>query len=218
MEFNRFLNYYKNAPEIEQPKSNDKKGETKERKDRGTDREKTARKAEKGYTRLFLNLGKTDGFYANQIIELVNRNLKKEHIQIGRIDLMQNFSFFEIIESQAQMVIKALNKVVLNGGRKVIVEVAGENNGKSDKSGKKRSRKENAAESKNTSKEKKEKKETAGKKEKPSREERGYTAARGPKRKDDWKQFFQHDDDKDFRRMEPDFMEEGWAKRKKRKK
>ena len=67
-------------------------------------------------------------------------------------------------------------------------------------------------------KEKKEKKEAAGKKEKPSREERGYTAARGPKRKDDWKQFFQHDDDKDFRRMEPDFMEEGWAKRKKRKK
>lgn len=218
MEFNRFLNYYKNAPEIEQPKSNDKKGETKERKDRGTDREKTARKAEKGYTRLFLNLGKTDGFYANQIIELVNRNLKKEHIQIGRIDLMQNFSFFEIIESQAPMVIKALNKVVLNGGRKVIVEVAGENNGKSDKSGKKRSRKENGAEGKNTSKEKKEKKEAAGKKEKPSREERGYTAARGPKRKDDWKQFFQHDDDKDFRRMEPDFMEEGWAKRKKRKK
>lgn len=38
---------------------------------------KVARKAEKGYTRLFLNLGKTDGFYANQIVELINRNLKK---------------------------------------------------------------------------------------------------------------------------------------------
>ena len=141
MEFNRFLEYYKNAPEIEQPKNSDKKGEPKERKERGTDKEKSSRKAEKGYTRLFLNLGKTDGFYANQIIELINRNLKKERIQIGRIDLMQNFSFFEIIEAQAPMVIKALNKVVLNGGRKVIVEVAGENNGKSDKDGKKRSRK-----------------------------------------------------------------------------
>ena len=129
MEFNRFLEYYKNAPEIEQPKNSDKKGEPKERKERGTDKEKSSRKAEKGYTRLFLNLGKTDGFYANQIIELINRNLKKERIQIGRIDLMQNFSFFEIIEAQAPMVIKALNKVVLNGGRKVIVEVAGENNG-----------------------------------------------------------------------------------------
>ena len=49
-------------------------------------REKTERKAEKGYTRLFLNVGKTDGFYANQIIELINRNMKKQRTTIGRID------------------------------------------------------------------------------------------------------------------------------------
>ena len=195
MEFNRFLDYYKNAPEIEQPKGNDKKETAKERKDRGSDREKTARKAEKGYTRLFLNLGKTDGFYANQIIELVNRNLKKQRIQIGRIDLMQNFSFFEIIEAQAPMVIKALNKVSLNG-RKVIVEVAGENTGKSDKSGKKKGK-------------------TERKTSKPSREERRYTAARGPKRKDDWKQFFQ--DDNSSKGENPGFEEEGWARRKRKK-
>ena len=195
MEFNRFLDYYKNAPEIEQPKGNDKKETAKERKDRGSDREKAARKAEKGYTRLFLNLGKTDGFYANQIIELVNRNLKKQRIQIGRIDLMQNFSFFEIIEAQAPMVIKALNKVSLNG-RKVIVEVAGENTGKSDKSGKKKGK-------------------TEKKTSKPSREERGYTAARGPKRKDDWKQFFQ--DDNSSKGENPGFEEEGWARRKRKK-
>ena len=219
MEFNRFLEYYKNAPEIEQPKNSDKKGEPKERKERGTDKEKSSRKAEKGYTRLFLNLGKTDGFYANQIIELINRNLKKERIQIGRIDLMQNFSFFEIIEAQAPMVIKALNKVVLNGGRKVIVEVAGENNGKSDKDGKKRSRKEKEGEEKGSKRSgKKESRETAPKAEKkakPSREERGYTAARGPKHKDDWKQFFQHDNDRPLKGEIPDFAEEGWAKRKK---
>ena len=219
MEFNRFLEYYKNAPEIEQPKNSDKKGEPKERKERGTDKEKSSRKAEKGYTRLFLNLGKTDGFYANQIIELINRNLKKERIQIGRIDLMQNFSFFEIIEAQAPMVIKALNKVVLNGGRKVIVEVAGENNGKSDKDGKKRSRKEREGEEKgskrNSKKESRETAPKAEKKTKPSREERGYTAARGPKHKDDWKQFFQHDNDRPLKGEIPDFAEEGWAKRKK---
>ena len=121
------MDYYKNAPEIEQPKVNDKKAETKE--SRKGDKEKVGRKAEKGYTRLFLNLGKTDGFYTNQIIDLVNRNLKKERIQIGRIDLMQNFSFFEVIQEQAPQVIKALNKVVLSGGRKVCVEIAGENTG-----------------------------------------------------------------------------------------
>ncbi|MDM8257653.1 DEAD/DEAH box helicase [Phocaeicola barnesiae] len=222
MEFNRFLEYYKNAPEIEQPKNSDKKGEPKERKERGTDKEKSSRKAEKGYTRLFLNLGKTDGFYANQIIELINRNLKKERIQIGRIDLMQNFSFFEIIEAQAPMVIKTLNKVVLNGGRKVIVEVAGENNGKSDKDGKKRSRKEREGEEKGSKrsgkKESREMAPKAEKKTKPSREERGYTAARGPKHKDDWKQFFQHENDRPLKGEIPDFEEEGWAKRSKRKK
>ena len=205
MEFNRFLDYYKNAPEIEQPKQGEKSSDSKERKDRGSDREKAGRKAEKGYTRLFLNLGKTDGFYANQIIELINRNMKRERIQIGRIDLMQNFSFFEIVESQAMLVMKALNKVVLNGGRRVVVEVAGENNGKSDKGGKKRSRDgKNAVASK------------AEKKQKLSREERGYTSARGPKKKDDWKQFFQQDNAS----FGDDLggMEEGWAKRSKRKK
>ena len=203
LEFNRFLDYYKNAPEIEQPKANDKKAETKE--SRKGDKEKVGRKAEKGYTRLFLNLGKTDGFYTNQIIDLVNRNLKKERIQIGRIDLMQNFSFFEVIQEQAPQVIKALNKVVLSGGRKVCVEIAGENTGKSDKSGKKK---------KVATEKKADKPSKVEKAKKPSREERGYTSPRGPKKKDDWKQFFQQDN-QPLRGEEPDFSEEGWAKRKK---
>lgn len=206
LEFNRFLDYYKNAPEIEQPKANEKKSEAKE--SRKGDKEKVGRKAEKGYTRLFLNLGKTDGFYTNQIIDLVNRNLRKERIQIGRIDLMQNFSFFEVIQEQAPQVLKALNKVVLNGGRKVCVEVAGENTGKSDKSGKKK---------KVTAEKKADKSSKVEKAKKPSREERGYTSPRGPKKKDDWKQFFQQDN-QPLRGEEPDFSEEGWAKRSKRKK
>ena len=206
LEFNRFLDYYKNAPEIEQPKANDKKAETKE--SRKGDKEKVGRKAEKGYTRLFLNLGKTDGFYTNQIIDLVNRNLKKERIQIGRIDLMQNFSFFEVIQEQASQVIKALNKVVLSGGRKVCVEIAGENTGKSDKSGKKK---------KVATEKKADKPSKVEKAKKPSREERGYTSPRSPKKKDDWKQFFQQDN-QPLRGEEPDFSEEGWAKRSKRKK
>lgn len=206
LEFNRFLDYYKNAPEIEQPKANEKKTEAKE--PRKGDKEKVGRKAEKGYARLFLNLGKTDGFYTNQIIDLVNRNLRKERIQIGRIDLMQNFSFFEVIQEQAPQVIKALNKVVLSGGRKVCVEVAGENTGKSDKAGKKK---------KASTEKKAENKPKVEKAKKPSREERGYTSPRGPKKKDDWKQFFQQDN-QPFRGEEPDFSEEGWAKRSKRKK
>ena len=195
MEFNRFLEYYSNAPEIETPSMNDRRSERepKGRKDHGSAREKTERKAEKGYTRLFLNVGKTDGFYANQIIELINRNMKKQRTTIGRIDLMQNFSFFEVAENQAQDVIKALNKVNLNGGRKIVVEVAGDNNGKNDNGERRSSAARNASFGK---KGYRSNKKTTSKEGKTSRAERGYIEERGPKTKDDWKQFFNSDSNK----------------------
>ena len=198
MEFNRFLDYYKNAPEIDQPSSDEKRKDKKERKKgERPERRERSRQAEKGYTRLFINLGKTDGFFPNQVIDLINRNLKKERIEVGRIDLMQNFSFFEVIESQAPQVVKALNKTTYNG-RKVVVEVAEENEGKSDKSGKKRA-KDSKKESKKDSR-----------KAKSGREERPAHAA---KREDNWQQFFKEDgfSVEDFGGM-PD-----WAKKKKRK-
>ena len=112
MEFNRFLEYYSNAPEIETPGVKEQREADKEnkRKNNGTDKEKTSRKAEKGFARLFLNMGKTDGFFATQIIDLINRNTKNMRVNVGRIDLMQNFSFFEVAEEQAKDVIRALNK------------------------------------------------------------------------------------------------------------
>ena len=220
MEFNRFLKYYSNAPEIETPTVTDRRGERepRERKEHGSSREKTERKAEKGYTRLFLNLGKTDGFYANQIIELINRNMKKQRTTIGRIDLMQNFSFFEVAEKQANDVISALNKVNLNG-RKVVVEVAGENSGKSDNGGRKNSSSRKSASTKE--KTAKSASPKAAKERKLSRADRGYTEERGPKKQDDWKQFFNSDNSKKksskLKGEEPDFNEEGWARRKKQK-
>ena len=220
MEFNRFLEYYSNAPEIETPTVTDRRGERepRERKEHGSSREKTERKAEKGYTRLFLNLGKTDGFYANQIIELINRNMKKQRTTIGRIDLMQNFSFFEVAEKQANDVISALNKVNLNG-RKVVVEVAGENSGKSDNGGRKNSSSRKSASTKE--KTAKSASPKAAKERKLSRAERGYTEERGSKKQDDWKQFFNSDNSKKksskLKGEEPDFNEEGWARRKKQK-
>lgn len=212
MEFNRFLEYYSNAPEIETPSMNDRRSERepKGRKDHGSAREKTERKAEKGYTRLFLNVGKTDGFYANQIIELINRNMKKQRTTIGRIDLMQNFSFFEVAENQAQDVIKALNKVNLNGGRKIVVEVAGDNNGKNDNGERRSSAARNASFGKKGDRSNKK---TTSKEGKTSRAERGYIEERGPKTKDDWKQFFNSDNNikRNPRNKESNLMKEDWT-------
>ena len=139
--------------------------------------------------------------------------------------LMQNFSFFEVLEDQANEVIKALNKVRIKG-RKVVVELAGENNGKSDKDGKKRGRKEDAPKKERKSDKapkaskapKAEKEPKKEKKAKPSREERGYTEARGPKKKDDWMKFFAPENSKWLKGEKPDFEEEGWARRKPKKK
>ena len=213
LEFNRFLEYYRNAPEIESVA--ERRGRD-GKESRGERKGGTTRRAEEGYVRLFLNLGKTDNFYAAQIIDLVNRNVRGKKVNIGRIDLMKNFSFFEVDERQAETIVRALNKVKVDG-RKVVVEVADEAAGSEDahrpsaSRGNRRTERRDDRPGKTSAKPEASRK---AKKDKPSRAERGYTEARGPKKKDDWKQFF--DKDRPWQDEEPDFSEEGWAWRKKR--
>ena len=218
-EFGRFLQYYANAPEIEEPVEK-AKGE----KGKG----KRGRNAEEGFTRLFLNLGKLDGFYAKEIMKLVNDHVKGK-VEVGRIDLMKSFSFFEVAEEEAERVISGLSKVQVKG-RKVVVEVASTDEGSEDSSKRKKKRKDDNRDkdsrrgekkSRNDRKEEpKAKERKKDKKEKPSREERGYTAPRGKKySKDDWKQFFSGENTSgELVGEEPDFSEEGWARRYPKKK
>ena len=129
---------------------------------------------------------------------------------------------FFVIVALAAIFTSCQNSKVNINGRRVIVELAGENNGKSDKGGKKRdSRKEGSSKKESRKADKPAKVEKEPKKEKkskPSREERGYTAARGPKKKDDWMKFFAPENSKWLKGDEPDFEEEGWARRKPKKK
>ena len=210
-EFNRFLDYYRDREDIEIP------ADSRAERQNGSNRKGSnanARKAEPGYTRLFINLGKIDNFFPHELITLLNNNTRGR-VDLGRIDLMKNFSFFEVDEKEAKNVVKSLKRATWNG-RKVNVEIAGEESKEATAQGKRRndSRNDNGSHGK---KEKNNSKSTPAekKKNKPSRAERGYTHARG--RKDDWKQFFQGNN-KEFRDNEPDFTEEGWAKRISKKK
>ena len=221
LEFNRFLDYYRDREEIEIATGS-------ERSAKSGERGSNARKATPGFKRLFINLGKMDNFFPNELISLLNNNTRGR-VELGRIDLMQKFSFFEVEDKEAGNVIKALNRANWNG-RKVSVEIAGEegkdapkgkrrneggNYGKKEFDGKKRSYKdERRSEVAGKRSDKTEYAATDKKKNKPSREERGYTKARG--KKDDWKQFFQGNNE--FKDSEPDFSEEGWAKRTPKKK
>lgn len=238
-EFNRFLDYYRDRQEIEA--ATDSRGERGgDRASRGSDRgdrgersdrgDRSSRKSEPGYTRLFINLGKMDNFFPSELIGLLNKNTRGR-VELGRIDLMQKFSFFEVEDKETSNVVDSLNRANWNG-RKVSVEVAGEEGkdaprgggrregnsnsyGKKEFDGgsKKRSyEKRDASPAKRSSKP--ESVAAAGnKKDKPSREERGYTGERG--KPDDWKQFFQKDGPNN---SEPDFSEEGWARRSPKKK
>ena len=223
-EFNRFLDYYRDREEIETPT------DSRERNTRDS-RERGSRKAAPGFTRLFINLGKMDSFFPSELISLLNSNTRGR-IELGRIDLMKNFSFFEVEEKEAQNVVKALNRANWNG-RKVSVEVAGEEAGegrrgsgsaerrggkrpfgsssekRSDSSRNSRSERSDRAPRADRTTKGSDKTDKKKRSDKPSREERGY-GARGPKKTDDWQQFFKD--------KEPDFSEEGWARRKPKKK
>ena len=223
-EFNRFLDYYRDREEIETPT------DSRERNTRDS-RERGSRKAAPGFTRLFINLGKMDSFFPSELISLLNSNTRGR-IELGRIDLMKNFSFFEVEEKEAQNVVKALNRANWNG-RKVSVEVAGEETGegrrgsgsaerrggkrpfgsssekRSDSSRNSRSERSDRAPRADRATKGSDKTDKKKRSDKPSREERGY-GARGPKKTDDWQQFFKD--------KEPDFSEEGWARRKPKKK
>ncbi|MBQ6432916.1 MAG: DEAD/DEAH box helicase [Bacteroidaceae bacterium] len=124
-EFSRFLRYYANAPEIEEV------GEEKKDK-KGKERSETAGRCavgdhspEEGYTRIFITLGKVDGFYAREIIGLVNNRCPGPKIEMGRIDLRPTFSFFEVPEEETARVLKGLKGFAYKG-RRVGVDIAEE--------------------------------------------------------------------------------------------
>jgi len=127
MEFNTFLNYYKNAPEIYQPTG--KKGEYKNeysrsQRQRNKNRSNSQQKgiAQEGYTRLFINIGKLDKLHVREFMGFINRATKGQHFDIGRIDLLKSFSFFEVPTPQVDSLIHTLKGTDFNG-RAINIEI-----------------------------------------------------------------------------------------------
>lgn len=194
-EFGHFLRYYAGAPAIEQPtesrSAKDDNGKT--RRDR-RHREDGPHKAEEGFTRLFINLGKRDNFYAREIINLVNRYVRDSKIEIGRIDLTTNCSFFEVPDADAPLVLSKMKRAKV-GERKVVVDHAERNNGTpnapADKPKSRKERKPHTYAEVANPKQMKAgwKAEKKGRKGRKSNAEE-YEVPR-KHRKDDWRQFFE---------------------------
>jgi ATP-dependent RNA helicase DeaD len=146
VEFNRFLTYYENAPDINvdethhnerefsgrgERNSRGDRGERGERRDRGRRNDRDGRenredfggKKEKGgrgnyeFSRFFFNMGKKNGIGKRTIIDMINQNLPGKNIEIGSIEVLKGFSFFEIDKRYENEVLKAFKDAKYKGQR-----------------------------------------------------------------------------------------------------
>ena len=199
LEFGKFLAYYADAPEIEAvvPDKKEKKPQS--------DKQKLQNKAQKGYRRLFINLGKRDGFYPSELMQTLNRFVGGRQ-EVGHIDLLDTISYFEVPEKDAKKVMIQLTGIRYKG-RTVRCNDADEG-GKNPK--------ETAASSPREKRSRRDSQPKRQKEEMPKRQ-----------KKDDWRALMhsaegrsqgKNKDPRDLKGPEPDFSEEGWAMRKPRKK
>lgn len=112
LEFNRFLEYYKGRGDINvDPK-----------KEKYDDRDRFRKSGKKiDYERFFINLGTKSGLTKPKMIGLINDTTEKRNIEIGKIDLMNNFSFIEIDKTYSELLLKKANQATYKGF-KVVVE------------------------------------------------------------------------------------------------
>ena len=103
-EFNRFLSFYKNAPDINISAS---KG-----KERGKNKR---RHSDEGFSRFFINLGKTHRVEPQNLIGLVNEYTRNRNLVIGKIDILKNFSFFEVETAAEKDILEGFSDSQWNG-------------------------------------------------------------------------------------------------------
>lgn len=120
VEFNRFLDYYKDAPDLNVKASErgDKsgRGERNERGSRGRNRDVK-------FSRFFINLGSAHNVNVATLLGYLNRNIKGQKIEIGKVDIMKKFSFFEMDKNFENEVLTSFKNANFDG-KEVTVEVS----------------------------------------------------------------------------------------------
>jgi ATP-dependent RNA helicase DeaD len=125
VEFSRFYNYYKKAPSVEQLENTATKDRSK------------GRKTFDNENRYFINLGEKDGFDWMSLKDLLKDTLNLSSEEVGKVDVMKTFGFFNTPKSLEQKVLSTFENFEHNG-RRVSVEITKENkhSGKGGKGGK----------------------------------------------------------------------------------
>jgi len=116
IEFNTFLSYYENAPDLND--SDHMRGS-----DRGSDT-RGKRRDDENMTRFFINIGRKDRLNPARLIGLINDQQIAKNIEIGQIEILDTFSFFELDKNYQDQTISAFQKGDVDfEGRNVNVEI-----------------------------------------------------------------------------------------------
>jgi ATP-dependent RNA helicase DeaD len=121
IEFNSFLDYYKNAPDLNAPIEEGRRFERND--DRSFDRSGGSGKSE--YTRLFINLGSVDEFNRGDLLGYICNQSKISGRTVGKIDVKGVYSFFEVQHTDVEKVMSNFKDAEFKG-RPVRIEISGE--------------------------------------------------------------------------------------------
>nr|WP_294791632.1 DEAD/DEAH box helicase [uncultured Mucilaginibacter sp.] len=126
LEFNSFLDYYKNAPDLNAP-ADDRIGRDRpERGERGERSERFPREGARGeFTRLFINLGSVDGFSRGDLLGYICNTAKISGKTVGKIDVKGVYSFFEVPHDDVAKTQEGFKGADFQG-REVRIEISGE--------------------------------------------------------------------------------------------
>ncbi len=134
VEFNRFLQYYRDASDLNLQEHTPSRGERGERNDRGGDRTERMNAADhevaKGYTRLYINVGRIDGVHATVLLDWVRNQVKGVKVQVGKIIIFKKHTLFEVESRHANTVVTAFSGYFLED-RKIDIRIdrdSGNNN------------------------------------------------------------------------------------------
>jgi ATP-dependent RNA helicase DeaD len=120
LEFNRFLDYYQNAPDLNAV------FEDRPFRDRdGIQGDRTPRTGNSDYTRLFINLGSVDEFNRGDLLGYICNNTKISGRTVGKIDVKGVYSFFEVGKDDVNTVMEGFKGIQFKG-REVRIEISGD--------------------------------------------------------------------------------------------
>ena len=118
VEFSRFHNYYKNAKDLNSVSD-----------DGG--------RSNNGTVRYFINIGQKDGFDWMSLKDFLKETLDLGRDGVSRVDVKENFSFFNTAPEQQDKVLAVFESFQLEG-RNVNVEISKNSGGRRDRGGRRR--------------------------------------------------------------------------------